>query len=1122
MNLLIETLNVWADHAHRFAWPMLWQSSLLIVLLFALDLLTRRRLRPAVRYALWLVVLVKLLLPPSLAFPTGPGWWLRPAKAAPARPRPTTPVVVTYDAHAMPAPSFTAAPVFIAPPPPRLTPASWTLVGMAAVSLGLLAWMLARWRQVAREARRSSAAPASLSELFTELRRPVRLKLTDHPLSPAVCGLFRPVILLPRSLVEHLPPEQLRTVLLHELLHLRRGDVWVNCLQALLQIAYWWHPLLWLANARIRRVREEAVDDGVMLALNENAETYAPTLLEVAKLALHRPLASLGLVGILESRSFLRRRIERLMDFHPPRRAGLTLGSALAVLGFAAMAVPMGKAPAPSEVPQSAASLLTTNNLASDGLSSSGMAGEPQPLYIRTFKINEITLVEGLHVPLGLVATNSSEAIFHALLDHLSQAGVDLDPVCNPGKSIFYTDRSGMLLVRATLQDLDIIERKIAALRIAAGSQPAPGTVQESPSGPVTTNGLVSNRLSDPDLTAEQKVKASTLVQDGKLLYEMDKLDEAQAKLKLALKEDPNNQTALYYPNLVSEAKYTRAAKLHRALAVPTPYSRTNLVSTNQGRQTIIAKLDRIRPDRVSFDGLPLSEVVRFLADESRKGDPEQRGINFILNQNINSGTSAADATSGPDRQPLPPGPAEQVDLSSIAINLKYPLTNIRLADVLDAIVKVADRPIKYSIEDYGVVFSARARQQSPPLYVRTFKVDPNTILEVLEGLPLAKSKAKTNDVQAVTRALRNYFASLGVDLDSTKNPEKALFYNDRQGTLVIRATMQDLEIIEAAIHVLNSAPPQINLKFRIEEVPETNTNALGFDWYLGNVLMNTGSSDSSNRVPSVAYPLGTFPGNPPPDTLSEPTANAHILAPGLRNAHLQSFTLSGILTDPQFRMVIHALEQRSGAELVGQPEVTTSSGRQVQCKTTEIHNIAKINAQALTPPGVARTNDDESALYVTEPMEFGVVLDATPTVLEDGYTIRMPLLGTVQEFLGYEDPRTNRVAVYVSGKQKWATPPTPSVRTQQMSSTVNVYDGQTLVLEGLVSEDIIAFKDKVPVLGDLPLVGRLFRSESKNAQKRNLLIFVTPTIIDPTGNRVHSPDKNPSSPNEIPAQPPR
>ena len=121
---------------------MLWQSSLLIGLLFALDLLMRRKVRPAVRYALWLVVLVKLVLPPSLAFPTSAGWWLRPAKAAPARPRPTS-VVVTYDADDIPRCRPPPPPVFVAPPPPRLTPAAWALVGMVAVSLGLLAWMLA-------------------------------------------------------------------------------------------------------------------------------------------------------------------------------------------------------------------------------------------------------------------------------------------------------------------------------------------------------------------------------------------------------------------------------------------------------------------------------------------------------------------------------------------------------------------------------------------------------------------------------------------------------------------------------------------------------------------------------------------------------------------------------------------------------------------------------------------------------------------------------------------------------------------------------------------------------------------------------------------------------------------
>ncbi len=352
MNSTILTLNHWAGPVLAFAWPMLWQSSLLIGFLLALDLVFRRKLRASVRYAVWLVVLAKLALPPSMALPTGLGWWLRPAATAPVAPRPAV-VSVTYGPIlALPPQGHMAALTQPALPAPRLSAAAWALATAGAVSLGLLAWMLVRWRQVAREARRAAPAPDWIEELFVQarrrsgLRRGARLRLIDRPMSPAVCGLLRPVVLVPRALAEQLPPDQLRSVLLHELVHLRRGNLWLSFVQSLLQIIYWWHPLLWLANARIRRAREEAVDDAVMLALEGDAEAYAPTLLEVARLSLARPPLSLGLVGILESRSFLRQRIERLLDFRPPRRAGLTLASLFSVAAFAAMALPMGQAPA--------------------------------------------------------------------------------------------------------------------------------------------------------------------------------------------------------------------------------------------------------------------------------------------------------------------------------------------------------------------------------------------------------------------------------------------------------------------------------------------------------------------------------------------------------------------------------------------------------------------------------------------------------------------------------------------------------------------------------------------------------------------------------------------------------
>ncbi len=721
----------------------------------------------------------------------------------------------------------------------------------------------------------------------------------------------------------------------------------------------------------------------------------------------------------------------------------------------------------------------------------------------------------------------------------------------------------------------------------------------------------------------------------------MGKLDEADAKLKLAIQQDPHNEAALYYLNLVSEAKYKEAVKAHEVsmrqdvraveqawanptsrelLPVPNPYATTNLVYTGRGRQAIILKLDRIHLDSVKYDGLPLGEVIINLNDEAKKRDPEKKGINFIISQNIDSGGIAAQAAPvlGPDGQPLPAPPPEQVDMSSILIKINPALTDIRLADALDAIVSVAERPIKYSILDYAVVFSLKARE-AVPLYTRTFKVDPNTFYQGLQGVGAfdfgesmnvgqsssggggfggssgggfgggqsqgqnsivgaiisrvsvapggimggknggagqqqgtgtggggggggLKFITTTNNMQDVSEAAMNYFASLGVDLDPTRNPGKALFFNDRQGMLVVRGTMQDLDMIEAAIQVLNIIPPQVNIKSKIIEVEQNDTKALGFDWYLGNVLMNGGSiggqggtAPSFNGTPTAANPIGVFPGNPfaaTPTTLA-PSPTDQLLTGGLRNPSTTLFTFTGILTDPQFRVAIKALQQRQGAELLAQPEVTTTSGRQAQMKATDVRTIITAygfssgqTQSAATGVGTVVNQPSPTVVYpMPEQMELGPVLDVIPCVLSDGFTINLTLIPTLTEFAGYDNPNDvlSSGAINQSIAGGFIQVPTvlPHFTVRQVVSVVNVWDGQTVVLGGLLSETVTTIKDQIPMLGDLPLVGRLFRSESKNTSKKNLLIFVTPLLIDPAGNRLHSEDQMPFAQSGIPPQPP-
>jgi general secretion pathway protein D len=177
--------------------------------------------------------------------------------------------------------------------------------------------------------------------------------------------------------------------------------------------------------------------------------------------------------------------------------------------------------------------------------------------------------------------------------------------------------------------------------------------------------------------------------------------------------------------------------------------------------------------------------------------------------------------------------------------------------------------------------------------------------------------------------------------------------------------------------------------------------------------------------------------------------------------------------------------------------------------------------AGALNVTGVAQVVNQAPTLAAiqptTTPIPLGPSLDVIPYVSSDGYTVQMNLLPTLTEFLGYDDPCAFQTIV----GQAVAPTPLPRFRIRQVVTSSIVWDGQTIVMGGLISEKVTKVRDKVPVLGDLPLVGRLFRSEANASSKKNLVIFVTPTIIDPAGNRIHDPEDLPYDPNKVPEQVP-
>jgi beta-lactamase regulating signal transducer with metallopeptidase domain len=268
----------WAIHlAHA-----LWQSTLAAALVLALAALLRNQ-SPRLRHALVMIGIVKFALPPMLPMPTG---------------------------------------IFSATPPvPELIGIRNAVGGadiriivvlMAAHLAGALIAVFRLGIDIARLRRLRKGAEPFATE------RGVPILVSRDIVTPVTTGVLGPAILLPAALARSLSPAALRDVIAHEMQHVRRRDVLLNCLQALLGALWWFHPLYRLLDRRARELREESCDDALIAGGEIDRAHYARTLLTAAAFVAER--TPLSAAGIAETRHSLLVRIRRLGDLLFTRR----------------------------------------------------------------------------------------------------------------------------------------------------------------------------------------------------------------------------------------------------------------------------------------------------------------------------------------------------------------------------------------------------------------------------------------------------------------------------------------------------------------------------------------------------------------------------------------------------------------------------------------------------------------------------------------------------------------------------------------------------------------------------------------------------------------------------------
>ncbi|MGE3311217.1 MAG: M56 family metallopeptidase [Limisphaerales bacterium] len=311
-------------------------AAILAAVVWLLERSVLRKLSPRWRYGLWLLVFVRLLLPiaPASSFSLYNLVELAPKTVA----------AVTLELLGLPAP--VPVPLSHGTHPLADTP-SWFLVALAlwipgAVALGIL---LYRDHRRLRNALKYTlpVTDSYILDLLQQSKAIMRVRGTvllvegEQVTSPALCGFRRPRLLVPTGLLERLSTDEIRYLFLHELAHLKRGDIALNWVLAGIQILHWFNPVVWLALRRLVSVREEVCDEFVLRSCFAGAaREYGLTLLHLLEECAPRRLMP-ALVGILDDVRTLRRRMRCIRTFgqsesHPWMPAGALLAVAIAGL----------------------------------------------------------------------------------------------------------------------------------------------------------------------------------------------------------------------------------------------------------------------------------------------------------------------------------------------------------------------------------------------------------------------------------------------------------------------------------------------------------------------------------------------------------------------------------------------------------------------------------------------------------------------------------------------------------------------------------------------------------------------------------------------------------------------
>lgn len=526
-------------------------------------------------------------------------------------------------------------------------------------------------------------------------------------------------------------------------------------------------------------------------------------------------------------------------------------------------------------------------------------------------------------------------------------------------------------------------------------------------------------------------------------------------------------------------------------------------VDANTKVGKIYKKLQIVIP-KVRFDNRNLDFVVDFIKRSTRDLDEEGEGLNVIVSVDNKEQQAAAPIEDdlGIDEEVAP-----SVSTDGKKINLDA--DDIPVGEVIKYICEQVG--LKYKVEEFAVIIGDNA----------SFQDFETKFYSISAGLlDIVANKESTDDLagglggeeedSGQGSQFKDYFANLGI----TFPPGAKIKFVQNAMRLVVTNTPDNHRKLDEVLRQIGIETPQVSVESKFIEIEHTNVDEFGFEWRIGRPNHVNNNANGINHQ-SLGGNDPTAPSTNFPNQAGGPSADSGIR--GINSVLQESSTLGPqagvalIMGDYIFQGMIRALEQSSSTDTLSAPQVTAVSGKTAIIRIVE----ERYFPETFEVPQLSATDIIPAAPTFGEPRDVGIVLEVTPTVEPDGYTISLDLRPQVLEFLRYDDAFNSllRSAILdgvVNGlpgilgtgtnKQLQINYSMPILSARTIETRVTIWDGETIMLGGLINERVTAVNDNVPYLSDIPLLGEVFKSQGSQSIKTNLLIFVTARLIDPAG----------------------